>query len=81
MPCRLSMVSGAPLNPAEPAQRVQARSCSIYSTVQQLLVLPRGDQGDGTQQALVKRLLRITPEKWRVRQFNPAKDFDLDRSQ
>ena len=37
------------------------------------------DQGDGTQQALVKRLLRITPEKWRVRQFNPAKDFDLDR--
>ena len=39
------------------------------------------DQGDGTQQALVKRLLRITPEKWRVRQFNPAKDFDLDRGQ
>jgi len=39
------------------------------------------DQGDGTQQALVKRLLRTTPEKWRVRQFNPAKDFDLDRSQ
>ena len=25
------------------------------------------------------RLLRIAPEKWRVRQFNPAKDFDLDR--
>jgi len=24
---------------------------------------------------------RITPEKWRVRQFNPAKDFDLDRGQ
>ena len=39
------------------------------------------DQGDGTQQALVKRLLRSTTEKWRVRQFTPAKDFDLDRSQ
>ena len=39
------------------------------------------DQGDGSQQALVKRLLRISPEKWRVRQFNPVKDFDLDRSQ
>lgn len=39
------------------------------------------DQGDGSQQALVKRLLRIAPEKWRVRQFNPAKDFDLDRGQ
>jgi SOS-response transcriptional repressor LexA len=39
------------------------------------------DQGDGSQHALVKRLLRISPEKWRVRQFNPAKDFDLDRGQ
>ena len=39
------------------------------------------DTGDGSLHALVKRLLRITPEKWRVRQFNPAKDFDLDRSQ
>ncbi len=39
------------------------------------------DPGDGSQHALVKRLLRITPEKWRVRQFNPAKDFDLDRGQ
>ena len=35
---------------------------------------------DGTQEALVRRLLRSTPEKWRVRQFNPAKDLDLDRS-
>lgn len=39
------------------------------------------DSGDGSQHGLVKRLLRITPEKWRVRQFNPAKDFDLDRGQ
>lgn len=39
------------------------------------------DQGDGSQHALVKRLLRISPEKWRVRQFNPPKDFDLDRGQ
>lgn len=36
-------------------------------------------QDDGAQQALVKRLLRISPEKWRVRQFNPTRDFDLDR--
>ena len=39
------------------------------------------DQGDGKQQALVKRLLRSSSEKWRVRQFNPAKDLDLDRGQ
>jgi SOS-response transcriptional repressor LexA len=37
-------------------------------------------QDDGTQEALIRRLLRGTPEKWRVRQFNPAKDLDLDRS-
>jgi len=39
------------------------------------------DQGDGTRQALIRRLLRITPEKWRVRQFTPARDLDLDRGQ
>ncbi|MBM3648006.1 MAG: helix-turn-helix transcriptional regulator [Alphaproteobacteria bacterium] len=39
------------------------------------------DQGDGSYLALVKRLLRISAERWRVRQFNPAKDFDLDRGQ
>lgn len=39
------------------------------------------DMGDGTQHALVKRLLRSTAEKFRVRQFNPARDFDLDRGQ
>ena len=39
------------------------------------------EQTDGTQHALVKRLLRTTTEKFRVRQFNPARDFDLDRAQ
>jgi SOS-response transcriptional repressor LexA len=39
------------------------------------------EQPDGTQHALVKRLLRSTAEKFRVRQFNPARDFDLDRTQ
>ena len=36
---------------------------------------------DGSQHAQVRRLLRNTPEKFRVRQFNPARDFDLDRGQ
>jgi SOS-response transcriptional repressor LexA len=39
------------------------------------------EQNDGTQHALVKRLLRTSTEKFRVRQFNPARDFDLDRAQ
>lgn len=39
------------------------------------------EPGDGTLHGQVKRLLRNTPEKFRVRQFSPARDFDLDRSQ
>ena len=45
---RLGIVSGTPPIAAEPAQRVQATSCAINSTLQQVLVLPGGAQGDGT---------------------------------
>jgi transcriptional regulator with XRE-family HTH domain len=37
-------------------------------------------QPDGTMLALVKRLLRSTTTAWKVRQFNPPKDFDLPKS-
>ena len=37
-------------------------------------------EGEGTMLALVKRLLRITDTHWRVRQYNPAKDFELPKS-
>ncbi|WIM09283.1 LexA family transcriptional regulator [Enhydrobacter sp.] len=37
-------------------------------------------QPDGTMLALVKRLLRSTTTAWRVRQFNPPRDFDLPKS-
>ena len=37
------------------------------------------DDGDGNMLALVKRLLRSNAEHWRVRQFNPARDFDLPK--
>jgi phage repressor protein C with HTH and peptisase S24 domain len=37
------------------------------------------EQEDGTILALVKRLLKSTPAAWRVRQFHPAKDFDLPK--
>jgi len=33
----------------------------------------------GTMLALVKRLLRVSPDHWRVRQFNPPRDFDLPK--
>lgn len=35
---------------------------------------------DGGMDALIKRLIRATADKWRVRQFNPARDFDLSRA-
>ena len=35
---------------------------------------------DGTILALVKRLLRVNATSWKVRQYNPEKDFDLPKS-
>jgi phage repressor protein C with HTH and peptisase S24 domain len=37
------------------------------------------EDGSGTMLALVKRLLRQSAEHWRVRQFNPPRDFDLSK--
>ena len=37
-------------------------------------------QEDGTILALVKRLLRVGATSWKVRQFNPPKDFDLPKA-
>ncbi len=37
------------------------------------------ENADGQMLALVKRLLRSTADHWRVRQFNPPKDFDLPK--
>jgi len=37
------------------------------------------DDEGGTMLALVKRLLRVTADHWRVRQYNPPKDFDLPK--
>jgi phage repressor protein C with HTH and peptisase S24 domain len=37
------------------------------------------DDGSGTLLALVKRLLRGNADTWRVRQFNPARDFELPK--
>lgn len=34
---------------------------------------------DGTEHAMVKTLVATTPTSWRVRQYNPRKEFDLPR--
>lgn len=37
------------------------------------------EREDGSLLVQVKRLVKARPDKWRVHQFNPHKDFDLDR--
>jgi phage repressor protein C with HTH and peptisase S24 domain len=37
------------------------------------------DDGDGQMRALVKRLVKSNADSWRVKQFNPAKEFDLPK--
>lgn len=38
------------------------------------------EDADGTRYAMIKRLVRASETTWKVRQFNPAKTFDLPRS-
>lgn len=37
------------------------------------------EMDNGTLMAMAKRLVLSTADKWRVKQFNPAKEFELDR--
>lgn len=39
------------------------------------------EERSGEWRASIKRLLRVAPDRWRVRQYNPPKDFDLLRSE
>jgi len=36
---------------------------------------------DGTRHVLIKRLVGWTEENWRVRQYNPAEEFELSRAE
>lgn len=38
------------------------------------------EQADGTMLGLVKRLVRHSPDRWVVKQFDPAKQFELSRA-
>lgn len=44
-------------------------------------VLLYGQQGDGGRAALIKRLIRWSDSSWTVKQYNPAKEYDLPRSE
>ena len=43
-------------------------------------VLLCGAQGDGGRAALIKRLVRWNEAAWTVKQYNPAKEYELPRS-
>jgi len=44
------------------------------------VILTRHDP-DGTQHVLIKRLVGWTDDAWRVRQYNPEREFDLPRAE
>ena len=39
------------------------------------------NRDDGDYRATIKELIKATPAHWRVRQWNPPKEFDLDRAE
>ena len=63
----------------EPGQLIYVEAAKPPKALDYVLVeLKPHDEGEGVRPALVKRLLGITPTKVRLRQFGPAKDFDVE---
>jgi phage repressor protein C with HTH and peptisase S24 domain len=66
----------------EPGQLVYFERAKPPKTNDYVLVelMPPPHDADGVRPALIKRLLGVTPTKIRLRQYNPPKDFEIDRS-
>lgn len=66
----------------EPGQLVYFERAKPPKTNDYVLVelKPPPHDTDGVRPALIKRLLGVTPTKIRLRQYNPLKDFEIDRS-
>jgi phage repressor protein C with HTH and peptisase S24 domain len=63
----------------EPGQLVYVESARPPRVMDYVLVELKPPVGEGTRPAMIKRLLGVTPTKLRLRQYNPARDFDIDR--
>ena len=73
-------VSGGSMAPwREPGQLIYVEVVKSPKALDYVLIEFRPRDGQGVRPALVKRLLSITPTKLRVRQFDPPKDFDIER--
>lgn len=73
-------VSGSSMAPwREPGQLVYVEAAKPPKRLDYVLVEFKPPEGHVVRPALVKRFLAITPTKLRLRQFQPAKDFEVDR--
>lgn len=63
----------------EPGQLVYVEIAKPPRVMDYVLVELKPPAGEATRPAMIKRLLAVTPTKLRLRQYNPARDFDIDR--
>lgn len=64
----------------EPGQLIYFEKARPPRAMDYVLVELKPHNGDEVRPALIKRLLAVTPTKIRLRQYNPPKDFEIDRS-
>lgn len=64
----------------EPGQLVYFERARAPRVNDYVLVELKPGHGDHVRPALIKRLLGITPTKVKLRQYNPPRDFEIDRN-
>lgn len=73
-------VQGNSVSPwREPGQLIYLEGARPPKPMDYVLVELKPHNGDDVRPALVKRLLAVTPTRVRLRQYTPAKDFEVDR--
>lgn len=73
-------VSGESMAPwREPGQLIYVEAAKPPKRLDYVLVEFKPPAGQVVRPALVKRFLALTPTKLQLRQFQPAKDFEVDR--
>lgn len=73
-------VQGNSVSPwREPGQLIYLEGARPPKAMDYVLVELKPHNGDDVRPALVKRLLAVTPTRVRLRQYTPAKDFEVDR--
>lgn len=63
----------------EPGQLIYFERAKAPRVMDYVLIEFKPLDGEAVRPALVKRLLGVTPTKIRLRQYNPPKDFEIDR--